>query len=193
MLLKEVETVMGFEAKRVRLVPYGEEHLPLLHTWRNDQVFLANCTNRRETVDYEHFVDELETDFRRDRHKQFMVQRISDGRFIGTVYSYGFKKVDAYAFATIFMTEEGRRVGYGVEAMALFLEYLFKVQGLYKVYMEVYEYNASSLAVIQTAGFKEEGRFKDQRVRLGQRFDVIRYAAYHDDVIVGSILQRLRA
>jgi ribosomal-protein-alanine N-acetyltransferase len=180
------------ETRRIKLLPLEEKHLPTLHTWRNDPVFLENCTNRRDNIAYDEFVLELKNDFDRDLHEQFLIQLKSNGELIGTVYSYGLKKADAYAFVTIFLAEQFRTLGYSIDAMALCLNHLFTEHQLYKIYMEVYEYNRQSLSVIRNAGFMEEGRFTEQRLHNGKRFDVLRYAVFRDQLTrITDFLHRL--
>ena len=69
---------------------------------------------------------ELKRDFERDRHLQFMIERKSDSKLIGTIYSYNYKRADGYAFITTFIVNGFRKRGYGAEADALFLMHLFK-------------------------------------------------------------------
>ncbi len=181
------------ETKRVRLVPLRDVHLPILHHWRNSATFLRNCTNRRSGIDYSGFVAELNGDFRRDRHEQFVVQRKSDGEFIGTVYSYNFNRVDAYAFITIFLQDDKQHLGYGVDGVALLLQHLFTTRGLFKVYMEVYEYNSAVINVIKKTGvMTEEGRFRKQRLWNGERYDVVRFAIFIDSLVaINNFLSKL--
>lgn len=170
------------ETKRIRLRRITNDDLSILFGWRNDENFIQNCSNRRNKVDYEEFIKEFTKDFERDRHIQFMVERIRDKNPIGAVYSYGYKSVDKYAFITTYLADGFRKFGYGAEALALFLEYLFETFGLHKIYFEVYEYNAESLKGIVKAGFVEEGRFKEQRLWNGKRYDVLRYAVFRNDI-----------
>lgn len=171
------------ETRRIRLLPLTETHLPSLYQWRNSPAFLSNCTNRRETVSYDGFLEELDRDFNRDRHEQFVIQRKGSGELVGTIYSYNLNKVDSYAFITIFLQGGRQHMGYGVDAVALFLRRLFMTHNLFKVYMEVYEYNLPALSAIKgTSTMVEEGRFGRQRFWNGNRYDVIRFAVFHDSL-----------
>ena len=62
--------------------------------------------------------------------------------------------------------------------MFLFLIELFVVKGMHKVYVEVFEYNQPSLAVIRNAGFELEGTFPDERTHQGRRWTRYCFAVY---------------
>ncbi len=185
---------VSLETKRVRLLPLTESHLSLLHQWRNSPTFLSNCTNRRNTLDYDTFLRELDGDFYRDRHEQFVVQRRVNDELIGTVYSYNLNKADSYAFITIFLKDGRRHAGYGIDAIALFLQHLFATHSLFKVYMEVYEYNTAALSAIKKIGvMTEEGRFRKQRLWHGIRYDVLRFTIFADSITaINDFLRKIR-
>ena len=170
----------------------AEADLSILCEWRNSDVFLKNCSNRRNHVTVEEFAIELKKDFERDRHEQFIIELRRAGEPIGTIYSYNFRSADGYAFVTTFLADGFRNKGYGAEAFAIFLYHLFTVHDLYKVYTEIYSYNGDSLKAMQGAGFTEEGRFRNQRLFKGARYDVLRYAVFRDDLPRARLfLQRL--
>lgn len=170
-----------FETRRLRLRTIEEKHIRLLHKWRNDQRFLSLCSVRRNIIDFENFVSELRRDFERDRHIQLVIELKKKPDIVGTIYSYNLNLVDGHAFLTIYLEEKYERKGYGPEAVAIFLDYLFNTLPLNKVYFEVYDYNKLSLSTLRTAGFVEEGRFKEHRFVGGKRYDLLRFAVYRKD------------
>ncbi|HEY4506493.1 MAG TPA: GNAT family protein [Candidatus Paceibacterota bacterium] len=164
--------------RRVELCEITSADLPTLWQWRNQERFMGLCSTRRNNVSLEEFEEELLRDFERDRHLQFVIRRRHGLVNVGTIYTYNFNPTDGHAFVTIFVAEEHDGRGYGPEAMALCLTYLFAEVGFYKVYLEVYDYNTSSLECIRGAGFSEEGRFKGHRKMGDKRYDLIRFAVY---------------
>lgn len=169
------------ETRRLFLRPMDDSDLLALYEWRNEEDFLRNCSYRRTPVSFEGFKKELVNDFQRDRHIQMVIVEKVTGVAIGTIYSYNFKKADGYVFVTTFITKAYQRRGYGAEAFAAFVNYLFSRHELFKVYLEVYEYNLESLLIMRGAGFVEEGRFRRHRLIDGKRYDVIRFAIYRED------------
>jgi len=185
--------VFDLEGKRVLVRPAETKDLRLLYTWRNQADFIELCSARRRIVGYEEFVEEFHRDLDGDRHIQCVIERLKDQTTIGTVFSYNLNLVDGFVFVTIFVDEHYRRLGYSVEAMALFLDYLFTTLPLHKIYMEVYGYNDASLSVVRRAGFAQEACFKEHRYLDGKRHDLFRFALFRDkSQVVKDFLARLR-
>jgi RimJ/RimL family protein N-acetyltransferase len=171
---------MEFETKHILLRPIEEKDLPLLHKWRNSVDFIKFCSVRRNPVGYEDFIAELKRDFEKDRHLQFIIEAKNKNVPIGTIYTYNLNLIDGYVFITVYLDGSYRRRGYGVEAVALLLRYLFESLPLHKIYMEVYAYNNLSMSILKRVNFVEEGRFKEHRFFEGGRHDLIRFAVYRN-------------
>ncbi|HUX80879.1 MAG TPA: GNAT family protein [Candidatus Paceibacterota bacterium] len=160
----------------LELREFQKDHLPTLFVWRNSSDFMELCSTRRNAVSFEEFQTELNRDFNRDRHLQFVI--VKNQECIGTIYSYNLNHTDAYVFVTIYLAKPWRGKRYGAEAMVVFSEYLFREYRLYKIYAEVYSYNLESLRSLTNGGFTEEGRFHGHRLHNGARHDLIRLAFF---------------
>jgi hypothetical protein len=152
----------------LRLINENEKNLPILYIWRNDLSFLEFCSVRRNIVDYETFVSELRGDFKKDRHFQRMILLKSNKKQIGTIFSYNLNLVDWNVYVTTYLD--------------LCIVFLFNLLPLFKIYMDVYEYNQNSLVLLQRAGIHEEGRFKKHHFWKGKRYNLIRFAIYRKDL-----------
>lgn len=182
----------SLETRRIILRPISEKDLIILHKWRNDPIFLKLCSRRRNFVNYEEFITELKQDFDNDRHVQFIAELKRKNLSIGTIYSYNLNLIDGYIFITVYFEKDYWNKGYGIESVALFLQYLFDILPLHKVYIEVYDYNNSAISIIQKTPFIKEGCFKEHRFFEGKRWDLIRFAFYrHSLKIITDFLQRL--
>lgn len=62
--------------------------------------------------------------------------------------------------------------GIGTTALRLILDYGFTVQGLERVYAEIYGFNARSLRLMQRAGFQQEGMLRQHELHNGKRQDL---------------------
>jgi RimJ/RimL family protein N-acetyltransferase len=179
------------ESKNILLREFEISFLPILHTWRNEEVFLKNCTMRKEEISFEEFCEEISADFRNDRHTQFVAFRKSDSVPVGTIWSYAYSKRDGYCFVTTYIHPLYKRKGYGAEMFVRFLEYLIDTYSLFKVYTDVYSSNADSLTILLKAGFQIEGRFKGHRCFGGERRDLIRLAFFGEQKHkISEFLQR---
>jgi len=176
-------TAALLESKRIFLRPLEENDLEILFKWRNDLDFLSSCSVRRnKAFDLQEFISELKRDFSKDRHLQMMILRRRDLHPTGTIYSYNFNGVDKHCFVTTFVDGRYRQSGHGAEAFCVFVSFLFKKFGLFKIYAEIYEYNRESLRIFEHAGFSKEGEFKKHRLYQGKRFDLIRYSIFRNDL-----------
>ncbi len=136
--------------------------------------------NRRELPTYEVFANDLEWRLKHTILAQVMICERNDETPIGTVYAYDANLVDGYAFGTIYLPDAYRRQKIGVEALILFIDYLFAYFPLRKLYSEVYGYNQPSLSMMRAAGVVEEGCFRAHRYFGGQYADLYRFALYQD-------------
>lgn len=175
-------------SKGLNLRPIREDDLSELFKWRNTSTFLNLCTHRKMCKDLAEFKSELESDFLKDRHLQFMIS-VGDQK-IGTIYSYGYHKLDAYCFFTVFISETHFNIGYGLKACVLFLHFLFKKGNLFKVYIDVYEYNHAVINLLKKLSLQLEGILKMQHIHNKKRYDVSRYAIYVEDL--SSLSRKLR-
>lgn len=171
------------ETRRLILKPMEEKDFAFLHKLRNSLEFIKLCSMRRSLVGFDEFVEELRRDFSRDRHQQFLIQLKSTGPpGIGTIFTYNLNLVDGYVFFTICLVEQYQNRGYGVEAVACLVRYLFNFFPLHKIYVEAYDYNRASLNILRKAGFIAEGVFKEHRFFEERRWNLNRYALYRDSL-----------
>ena len=63
--------------------------------------------------------------------------------------------------------------GYGTDAMRLCLQYAFLELGMQRVSLGLHEYNPRALRSYEKAGFRLEGRTRQEMQREGRRYDVI--------------------
>lgn len=181
------------QGRRIVLRPCCDSDLDILLAWRNSEQFRNLCSVRRDIVTLDEFVTELREDFRFDRYVQYMALRARDMYPIGTIYAYNLNLTDGCVFVTLYLEDRFQDAGYGPEVLAVFLHHLFCQHSLHKIYFEVYAYNQMSIRTLQSAGFSQEGCFKEHRLLSGQRYDLFRFAVYYRDLPrLESFLSRLR-
>ena len=178
-----IDSLLTITTPRLVLREASPEDIPVLYKWRNDERFQALCSVRRTSIEYENFVREINNDLSNDRLMQMMIYRKTQEAAIGTIYAYEYNPTDQNIFITIYLERKFERLGYGVETIYAFGRYLFETLGLYKIYIEIYEYNKLSLSTAQNLQFSEEGHFLKHRQFNGQRWDLYRFAIYQDDAI----------
>lgn len=181
-------------AGKIRLRRVEEGDYLVLFAWRNNAKFLSHFSAHRTPVSYEQFLAEFKRESKKDRHLQFIVELVSDIRPIGIIYTFNYNRTDGYVFLNTFIIEEFETVGHGAVATIILLFYLFDfIPSLHKIYFDVFEYNTLSMSTLRNAGFDEEGRFKGHRLQGTSRYDVLRFAAYRNNLDrLRSIWNRLR-
>ncbi|WP_435065673.1 GNAT family N-acetyltransferase [Halobaculum sp. EA56] len=65
--------------------------------------------------------------------------------------------------------------GYGTEAVGLVVDYVFRVHDAPAVAAGVYAYNEASRGLLESLGFREEGRSRKHRFVDGEHRDLVRY------------------
>jgi len=152
-----------------------------LYKWRNQESFISNCCSSRSEVEYEEFVVELNDDFKKDRFLQVIAKKRDTDRPIGTLYAYHFDEIGRHVFVTTYIEDEFQNIGLGVKSFALFVDYLFNAQNLFKIYCDVYANNSHSIGLLKRFSTLE-GEFKGHKLINGSRISLLRYAIYRNDV-----------
>lgn len=65
--------------------------------------------------------------------------------------------------------------GYGFEALKLLLDYGFNIMNLYRIQLNVLEFNSSAIKLYEKAGFIKEGTFRQFVLRDEKRYDLFLY------------------
>lgn len=100
---------------------------------------------------------------------QFLPRR--DGSPVGFVFLFGidYERDHAEIGYWVVPDEQGR--GYATEAVALCLEHAFDDRGLHKVFARVFDHNDASMGVLESLGFQQEGRLREQDYVRGKYRD----------------------
>jgi len=79
------------------------------------------------------------------------------------------------------MAENVWNSGLGIEALGLFINYLFDTFPLRKLYGEVPGFNLESFVSARGRIFREEGRQRDHEWMFGRYWDLVIVAVWRDD------------
>jgi RimJ/RimL family protein N-acetyltransferase len=104
----------------------------------------------------------------------FTIRTIQDDHLIGDVELDGVLWNHGDTFVGIGIGERGYwGKGYGTEAMRLILRYAFSELNLYRVSLNVFEYNSRAIRSYEKIGFVHEGHARGALVRDGRRYDLV--------------------
>jgi RimJ/RimL family protein N-acetyltransferase len=107
---------------------------------------------------------------------------------VGTMYTYRYSS-DGHLYISIFVSDKVRRRGVGVKAFSLWCEELMNELDLFKIYVEVYDYNSAVIRLLNRFGAIQEARLKEHRKNCEVRCDLLLFALYRDTIAAG--IQRL--
>ncbi|HEX8036196.1 MAG TPA: GNAT family protein [Ktedonobacterales bacterium] len=172
---------VSLDGRFARLRPITQADYGFLWECRCHPEIMYLWMQGRTLPTFEQYVNELESAMRGTILQMMMIETRDDPHPVGFIFAYDYNRWDRHTFFTIAIHPAYTGFGWGAEATLLFLNHLFAYMDLRKIYMEIYEFNNSSLAPLLRAGAHEEGRFRAHRYYQGAYHDVIRLAATREE------------
>jgi RimJ/RimL family protein N-acetyltransferase len=113
---------------------------------------------------------------------QYLIEQLSTGEAIGHVVAHQPRLIHGTAHVAIIVRPDLYGKGWPLEGAGLFVDYLFRVFPLRKLYAETVEYNYDS-SFAHGAGrfFSEEARLKAHHYYDGRYWDAVVLSLYRDD------------
>ena len=167
------ETVR-IEGKQIALRPITLEDTPLIVRWRSDPRVYGTLF-RQEPITEERHRQWLREMVLSGKCDQFIIVDKAQNRSVGTVFLKEIDREHLRAEYAIFIGEEtARGRGIGSEAARLMTDYGFQQLGLNRIYLYVFASNVRAIASYRSAGFREEGRLRENyRCKDGSFADVL--------------------
>lgn len=161
-----------FSLNGVMLRPLELDDIDMLYNWDldNDLNILTGWAPRRSRVAFRQLYEQRITE-PPDDLVTFGIQ-IDDG-LVGFVQLALIDREERRAAVGILIGEKqiwGR--GIGSTALRLLLDYAFTVQGLERVYAEIYGFNTRSFRLMERVGFQQEGILRQHEIHNGVRQDM---------------------
>lgn len=120
----------------------------------------------------------------KEKDKLFIlyVKTLADNRLIGFVDLYIYAPFHREAWVGIGLGEkEFWGKGYGTDAMRLALRFAFQELNMFRVSLDVFEYNPRAIRSYEKAGFVLEGRSRQSICRDGKRYDLLIMGILRDE------------
>jgi RimJ/RimL family protein N-acetyltransferase len=95
---------------------------------------------------------------------------------IGFIQAYNMAGLEGYTYVLSYFVEAARHTSKPGETGLIFGDYLFGFFNLRKIYADVFEYNHDSIRIVETLGFREEGRQREHVFYIDRFWDMIRYS-----------------
>ena len=113
---------------------------------------------------------------------QFVVESIATGEPVGNVICYKPDLTLGHAYIGAAMSPAYGNSGIAIEPVALFVQYLFDVWPLRKIYLEMPEFNYQQFSSTDGAFTRVEARFTDHDYYKGRYWDRIVIAVYSNSL-----------
>lgn len=173
----------GFLAgERVALLPLGPEHAPLLVSWMNDDETTCFMFTGQRPANTEQLSEEIRRQVASAGNVVFLLIDRATGTAIGYAGLYDIHPTARKAeFRILIGAKEFWNKGCGTEATELLTYYGFDRLNLNKVWLGVTDGNAGGLRAYQKAGFREEGRLRQELYRNSRYYDAIRMSMLREE------------
>lgn len=172
-------------AARVRLRDITLADADLLDGWAGDAAAHGEFNDfglTRDPIDREALA---KGPLRNERNGQLIIERIEDGRPIGTVgwhlVRYGPNRESAVWNVGIALVLEARGQGRGAEAQRQVAVYLFEHTGVNRVEASTDVANIAEQRSLEKAGFVREGVARGAQFRAGCYHDLVTYSRLRGD------------
>ncbi len=146
--------------ERIELVPFTPVNMDFMckvetdvNLWYYEESVITD-----EQLVRKKFTDRIE----REGVYDFVVRRISDGAFLGVVYTWvyqGERKIWEIGYALL---PEFQGNGYCLESVHLLISFIFDELGAHKIVGMCHSENAPSASVMQKAGLSKQGVFREE-------------------------------
>ena len=164
---------MKLTGDKIRLRLMQEEDTDLIVQWRNNPRVRNNFIYQKPFTREGH-ENWVRTMVDTGKVVQFIIEDLTDGQPVGSVYFRDIDKEYSKAEYGIFIGEDSAvGKGFGSEAAHIAVEYGFEELGLHKIFLRVFADNAGAIRSYEKAGFIKEGYFKDDVCIDGRYKDLI--------------------
>ena len=157
---------------RIYLSPRSTEDAEKFTEWLNDFEVTDYTARSGMLISLEEERKYLEENY--NMEATFAIVTIDEDKLIGTVGLESINRIDRSAILGIFIGDkEYRGNGYGTEAIKLILDYGFNYMNLNSIKLHLMSFNQRALKCYEKCGFKECGRYRENRFVNGKYYDTI--------------------
>lgn len=170
----------------ISLRPIEHSDLTFLRDLANDPAVRANIVGWDWPLSLSSQERWFDSGIETDQARRFVVSRTSDGRQLGVtgLWDIDWRNRTAMSAIKIGGSADARGHGYGSRSIQLMMAFAFEDVGLHRLYAQILEFNAASLALYRdTHGWTVEGRSR-QHVWRGDRYcDLVHLGILRDEYL----------
>lgn len=159
--------------KNVKLRHITEADTANIVKWRNTPSVYEHFIYRIPLTEEDH-LNWFHTRIETGKVAQFIIVDTESNTDVGSVYLRDIDKDNQKCEYGIFIGEDScRGKGIGSAAAKLALEYAFKELKMNRVFLRVFADNIGAIKSYENAGFKFEGKFRDDVIIDGTPYDIV--------------------
>jgi len=161
--------------EKVRFRAIEREDLPQLRDWRNHPEIRRRTREFRllSMENQERWFAQLHD----DRNTVMFAVLDEQGKLIGVVGLTYIDWKNRKSEVSIYIGDESAwGKGYGLDALRTLVGYGFHTANLHKLYAEIFSFNEPSIKLFEKAGFKPDGRKREDQFVDGKYWDTLVYS-----------------
>lgn len=164
-----------YEGKLVKLRELKSEDIHLAYEFMNDQDVVMYLN---PGIPYPMTLEKEKAWFEAQKNNNdtysFSIETLEEGLYIGGCGINNYDWKNGTATVGIFIgNREYKSKGYGTDAMAVLLDFIFKQTNINRVQLYVYSFNERAIKSYRKNGFVEEGRLRQRIFRNGRYYDEV--------------------
>ena len=177
-----------FEGRDIRFGPIDFEKDPEIESgWTHDSEFMRmyemDPARPMSVAMMKKSYEKLEKEIEEEKNLYyFAIRAKEDDRLIGKALIYRIEWSNGNGMLRLGIgSADDRWKGYGSQAMQMLLRYMFAELNLFRVSVDVPEYNEAALALVRKFGFVEEVRRRQALDRDSRRWDLLVFGLLQDE------------
>lgn len=170
------------KGKLVNLRAIERKDLDEIMKWVNDREVTKYLAAFLYPVSQEEEEKFLERAMSRNDTEKNLVMETKERVYIGQIslHKIDWKNSNA-ELGIVIGNKEYWGKGYGTEAIKILLHHAFNQMNLYKIYLQVFEFNQRGIRCYEKCGFKKEGKLRKNYFYKAKYYDVILMGILKDE------------
>lgn len=167
--------------EHVILRAFEREDAERCYRWMNDPN-IVRTLKTRYPIAFQNESEWLERAMRvSDVERHFAIERRDDRSHIGNASIHDIEWVSRTAAFGLFIGEPSAwNRGFGSDAIATLVRFAFEEMNLRKLRINVFDYNERAKHVLETHGFVQEGRLRQEFYREGTYHDIMILSVFRE-------------
>jgi RimJ/RimL family protein N-acetyltransferase len=151
------------------------------YRWMNDPNIVRTLKSRYP-IAFQNEIDWLERAISvSDEERHFAIERRDDRSHIGNASIHDIDWVSRTASFGLFVGEPSAwNRGFGSDAIGTLVRFAFDEMNLRKLRINIFDYNERAKHVLETHGFVQEGRLRQEFYREGTYHDIVILSVFRD-------------